>query len=113
MMLYCQNCTKVLVLAQLSQQYRPMTVSCTISSILQDKGAHVWAISPDATVFDAIELMADKNVGALLVMSGQRLLGVITERDYTRKVALHGKSSKETRVREIMSGSPIWASPFH
>ena len=90
-----------------------MTVSCTISSILQDKGARVWAVSPDATVFEAIELMSDKNVGALLVMSGDRLLGVITERDYTRKVALHGKSSKDTCVREIMSGSPIWASPFH
>jgi len=78
-----------------------MTVSCTISSILQDKGAQVWAISPDATVFEAIQLMAEKNVGALLVMSGDRLLGVVTERDYTRKVALHGKSSKDTRVREI------------
>ena len=90
-----------------------MTVSCTISSILQDKGAQVWAISPDATVFDAIELMADKNVGALLVMSDDRLMGVVTERDYTRKVALHGKSSKETRVREIISDSYISASPFH
>ena len=90
-----------------------MTVSCTISSILQDKGAQVWAISPDATVFDAIELMADKNVGALLVMSDDRLMGVVTERDYTRKVALHGKSSKETRVREIISNSYISASPFH
>lgn len=90
-----------------------MTVSCTISSILQDKGAQVWAISPDATVFEAIELMAEKNVGALLVMSGDRLLGVMTERDYTRKVALHGKSSKDTRVREIISGDYISASPFH
>jgi CBS domain-containing protein len=90
-----------------------MTVSCTISSILQDKGTQLWAISPDATVFEAIEMMAEKNVGALLVMSGDRLLGVMTERDYTRKVALHGKSSKDTRVREIISSSYIWASPFH
>jgi len=90
-----------------------MTVSYTISSILQDKGAQVWTISPDATVFEAIELMADKNVGALLVMSGERLLGVMTERDYTRKVALHGKNSKETRVREIISNAYIFASPFH
>ena len=90
-----------------------MTVSYTISSILQDKGAQVWTISPDATVFEAIELMADKNVGALLVMSGERLLGVMTERDYTRKVALHGKNSKETRVREIISNAYISASPFH
>ena len=90
-----------------------MTVSCTISSILQDKGAQVWAISPDATVFEAIQLMAEKNVGALLVMAGDRLLGVMTERDYTRKVALHGKNSKETRVREIIATSYISASPFH
>ncbi|HKQ37461.1 MAG TPA: CBS domain-containing protein [Verrucomicrobiae bacterium] len=90
-----------------------MTVSCTISSILQDKGAQVWTISADATVFEAIQVMAAKNVGALLVMSGERLLGVVTERDYTRKVALHGKSSKETRVREIISADYIWASPFH
>jgi signal-transduction protein with cAMP-binding, CBS, and nucleotidyltransferase domain len=90
-----------------------MTVSCTISSILQDKGAQVWAISPEATVFEAIELMAEKNVGALLVMSGERLLGMMTERDYTRKVALHGKNSKETRVREIISSSYISVTPFH
>ena len=90
-----------------------MTVSCTISSILQDKGTQIWAISPDATVFEAIQLMAEKNVGALLVMSGARLLGVVTERDYTRKVALHGKNSKETRVREIISNTYISASPFH
>ena len=90
-----------------------MTVSCTISSILQDKGAQVWAISPDATVFEAIQLMAERNVGALLVMSGDRLLGVVTERDYTRKVALHGKNSKETKVREIIDSAYIWAAPFH
>jgi CBS domain-containing protein len=90
-----------------------MTVSCTISSILQDKGAHVWAISPDATVFEAIQLMAEKNVGALLVMHDDRLLGIMTERDYTRKVALHGKNSKETRVHQIISSSYVWVSPFH
>ena len=90
-----------------------MTVSCTISSILEHKGAQVWAVPPDATVFEAIQLMAEKNVGALLVMSGDRLVGVVTERDYTRKVALHGKSSKDTRVREIISADYISASPFH
>ena len=90
-----------------------MTVSCTISSILREKGAQLWAISPDATVFEAIQLMAEKNVGALLVMSGDRLLGVVTERDYTRKVALYGKNSKETRVREIISSTCISASPMH
>ena len=90
-----------------------MTVSCTIQSILQDKGPNVWTISPDATVFEAILLMAEKNVGALLVLSGNQLLGVISERDYTRKVAIKGKNSRETRVREILSTSCISASPFH
>lgn len=90
-----------------------MTVSCTISAILQDKGAQVWAISPEASVFDAIQMMAEKNVGALLVMSGERLLGVVTERDYTRKVAIKGKNSKDTPVREIISSPCISASPFH
>lgn len=90
-----------------------MTVNCTISAILQDKGGQVWAISPDATVFEAIEHMADKNVGALLVMSGDRLLGIMTERDYTRKVAIKGRNSKETPVREIISSNFVSASPFH
>ncbi len=90
-----------------------MTVSCTIQSILQDKGTEVWTISPDATVFEAIQLMAERNVGALLVLSGNQLLGVISERDYTRKVAIMGKNSRETRVREILSTPCISASPFH
>jgi CBS domain-containing protein len=90
-----------------------MTVSCTISAILQDKGTQLWAVSPDATVFEAIELMAEKNIGALLVMSGDRLVGLFTERDYTRKVALKGKSSKDTPVGEVISSSCISASPFH
>src|SRR5688572_22709646 len=90
-----------------------MTVSCTINSILQEKGAHLWTISPDATVFEAIQLMADKNVGALLVMAGEHLLGVVTERDYTRKVALKGRNSRQTTVREIVSAPCISASPFH
>ena len=90
-----------------------MTVSCTINSILQDKGAQLWTISPDATVFEAIQLMAERNVGALLVLSGENLLGVVTERDYTRKVALKGKSSRDTKVREILSMPCVAASPFH
>jgi len=90
-----------------------MTVSCTISSILQDKGAQVWAISPDATVFEAIQLMSDKNVGALLVIERKRLVGIISERDYTRKVALKGKSSKQTKVREILSEQVVRVTPSH
>jgi CBS domain-containing protein len=71
----------------------------------------MWQISPEATVFDAIKLMADKNVGALLVISGGRLLGVFSERDYTRKIALAGKSSKQTPVGEILSREIISVTP--
>src|SRR5947209_12050332 len=80
-----------------------MDVSGHIGAILNQKSGDVFSIAPDVTVFKAIEMMADKNVGALLVMQGEKLAGVISERDYTRKVFLRGKSSKETRVKEIMS----------
>lgn len=85
----------------------------TISEILHHKGAAVWSIKPDATVFEAIQLMADKNVGALLVMEGEQLVGLISERDYTRKVALRGKTSKEMKVREILAGNLVTATPAH
>ena len=81
----------------------PMKTSHPISSILHGKTTALWTIAPEATVFEAIKLMAEKNIGALLVMTGGRLHGIFTERDYTRKVALQGKTSKETRVREILS----------
>jgi CBS domain-containing protein len=83
----------------------------TISEILNYKGNQVWAISPAATVYEAITLMADKNVGALLVTQAGKLVGIISERDYTRKVALKGKSSKETAVSEILSGQVIQVRP--
>ena len=85
----------------------------TISEILSHKGATVFNVQPDTTVFDAIQLMADKNVGALLVTHHGKLAGIISERDYTRKVALKGKSSKETRVREILSPKVVHATPAH
>ena len=85
----------------------------TIDEILHQKRGDLYTISPDATVFDAIELMAEKNIGALLVMTGNRLAGVVSERDYTRKVALNGKSSRETRVREIVTTPVIAVSPSH
>lgn len=85
----------------------------TIGDILRHKGHQVWTIEPDATVFEAIQRLADKNVGALLVMDGDRLVGIFSERDYTRKVALRGRSSKETRVREILSDRVICVSPQH
>jgi CBS domain-containing protein len=90
-----------------------MKASVPISALLHHKGTAVWSIAPEATVFDAIKLMADKNIGSLLVMSGDRLVGVITERDYTRKIALQGKTSKATRVSEILSSSVIFVTPAH
>ena len=86
----------------------------TIGEILNHKGASVWSIRPEATVFEAIQLMAEKNIGALLVTDkNHRLVGILSERDYTRKVALRGKSSKQTAVKEILSGQVIHVSPTH
>ena len=79
-----------------------MIPSGTINEILEHKGTAAWSIAPDATVFEAIQMMSDKNVGALLVTERERLIGIISERDYTRKVALKGKSSRELKVREII-----------
>jgi len=88
-----------------------MRVIDTIDAVLELKGTHVWSISPDATVFQAIGIMSEKNIGALLVMSAGKLAGVFTERDYTRKVALHGRSSKDTLVGEVVSERLIAATP--
>ncbi len=84
-----------------------MNISGTIDSLLHQKGTKVWSVGPDDTVFEAIKLMAHKNVGALLVMRGEDLVGIFSERDYTRKVVLKGKSSKETPVRDIISTNVI------
>src|SRR5207237_9101745 len=80
-----------------------MDVSGTIGAILNQKGSEMYSIAPDSLVFEAIEMMDAKNVGALLVVKGEELLGIISERDYTRKVFLRGKRSRETRVEELMS----------
>ena len=80
-----------------------MQITGTVDSILARKNATVWSIAADATVYEAVELLAHKNIGALPVMDNNRLLGIFTERDYTRKVILKGKSSKTTAVREIIS----------
>lgn len=75
----------------------------TIDSVLRLKGRNVWSVAPGATVYEAIERMSDKGVGALLVMSGNSLQGIISERDYARKVILKDRSSKHTQVRDIMT----------
>ncbi|HWW00840.1 MAG TPA: CBS domain-containing protein [Candidatus Acidoferrum sp.] len=90
-----------------------MNPNGSISEILSHKGTQVWSISPEATVFDAIQMMSDKNIGALLVTEGEKLVGILTERDYTRKIALKGKSSKQTAVREILSGQVFHVNPHN
>jgi CBS domain-containing protein len=90
-----------------------MTNVATIREILNHKGGTTWSVTPDTTVFEAIQLMAEKNIGALLVIKDNKLTGIISERDYTRKVVLKGRSSKETRVNEILSGHVIHVSPDH
>ena len=82
----------------------------TIKTLLRNKGDAVWSISPDASVYDAIHLMAEKQIGALLVMEGKRLCGVISERDYARQIILKDRSSRETRVSEIMTADVITAT---
>jgi len=83
----------------------------TIRQILKVKGRKTWTISPTASVFDALQVMAEKDIGALLVVDGKTLVGVFSERDYARKVILHGRSSKEILVSEIMSSPPIFIEP--
>ncbi len=87
------------------------TTSGTIGTILHHKGAAVWTISPDATVFEAIQLLARKNVGALPVVEGDKLVGIFSERDYTRKVALEGKTSHVTKVRDILTTNVATITP--
>jgi CBS domain-containing protein len=83
----------------------------TLASVLAGKRREVWSIPPQATVFQAIALMAEKSVGALLVMSGDQLDGIISERDYARKVVLLDKSSRTTQVKEIMSKAVFTVTP--
>ena len=79
----------------------------TVDTVLSQKNGAIWSISPSATVFDALVLMAEKEIGSLLVMSDGRLVGIISERDYARKIALMGRSSKETTVAEVMAHEPV------
>jgi CBS domain-containing protein len=83
----------------------------TVRHVLQAKGRRVWSIAPDASVYEALQLMAEKEVGALLVLEQKKLAGIISERDYARKVILRGKSSLDTPVREIMTSKVISIHP--
>jgi len=88
-----------------------MIDTTNISEILTHKSGTIWHVTPDSSVFDAIQLMADKNIGALAVLDHGRLIGIVSERDYTRKVVLRGKASKTTSVREILGGQVISVTP--
>ena len=79
----------------------------SLKQLIDAKGGHLWSIRPDAKVFEALQLMAQKDVGALLVMDGSRLAGIMSERDYARKVILQGKSSQDMAVRDIMTADVV------
>ena len=83
----------------------------TVGSILGRKGLEIWSVTPDATVYSAMALMAAKSVGALLVISEGSLLGIVSEVDYARRVILQRRSSKEAQVRDIMTSNPITVTP--
>lgn len=85
--------------------------SVSVAALLERKGRKVFSIAPDATVYQAIEEMAGRGVGALVVLDGDRLAGILSERDYTRKVILAGRSSKDTAASEIMSTNPVTVGP--
>jgi CBS domain-containing protein len=90
-----------------------MKIYDTVRDVLKRKAPDVWSITPDTTVYRAIEIMADKHIGALLVVVDEKLVGIVSERDYARKVVLKGRSSKETRVEEIMTSPVITVEPQH
>jgi CBS domain-containing protein len=88
-----------------------MALVDTIGTILKKKGSHVWSLPPEATVYEAIVMMAEKAIGALVVVAEEKPVGMLSERDYARKVVLKGKSSKETRLKEIMASPVITVTP--
>jgi CBS domain-containing protein len=83
----------------------------TVRSVLQSKGSDIWSTAPNTLVFDALKVMAEKNVGALLVMEGNQLIGIFSERDYARKVVLEGESSHTIAIRNVMTSGVISVTP--
>ena len=83
----------------------------SILQVLASKGSRVWSISPDATVFAGLTLMADKNIGALLILENDRPVGIMSERDYARKIILEGRSSHDTKIRSIMTTRLVRVHP--
>jgi CBS domain-containing protein len=90
-----------------------MEIAGKVGTLLRNKTGVIWSLDPSASVFDAVRIMAEKEVGALLVMSGQKLVGIVSERDYARKIVLQGRSSHETQVAEIMTSPVITVTPSH
>jgi CBS domain-containing protein len=88
-------------------------MATTVHDVLRRKGSGVIAVGPDASVFEALQTLAANNIGAVLVLDGQRLVGILSERDYARQVILKGKASKDTPVREIMTTSVVCVHPEH
>lgn len=82
-----------------------------VKDILHEKGHDIWSVKPDASVFDAVKMMADKGVGSLLVMDDEKLVGIVTERDYARKIILQGKSSRTSAVRDVMTRKVLCVTP--
>ena len=97
-------------LTDLNDPAKQSTVE-TVASVLKRKGREVWSIAPEAAVYAAVEMIASRGIGALVVLAKNRIAGIISERDYARRVILRGRSSRETRVEEIMSSPVITASP--
>ena len=90
-----------------------MEISGKVGTLLRNKSGEVWSLDPSASVYDAIRLMAEKSVGALLVMRDGKLVGIISERDYARKVVLQGRNSHDTPIADIMSSPVLTVTPAH
>ncbi|MEM9208457.1 MAG: CBS domain-containing protein [Pseudomonadota bacterium] len=82
----------------------------SIGDVLDKKGRYVWSVKPDDTIFDSLQMMADKGIGGVVVMDGDQLVGIVTERDYARRVILEGKASKSATIGEIMTKNVRWVS---